>query len=107
MGFLSMASYNYLGCVSLDPVQVFKFRFLFTKLINYKQIIMLEEVMLYTVEHGDTLSKIAEKFYGDRTRWETIYNANEDVVVLLPGVELFIPIGLHFASANAIYGEVV
>ncbi|NEQ19646.1 MAG: hypothetical protein F6K28_08800 [Microcoleus sp. SIO2G3] len=37
---------------------------------------------------------IAEKFYGDRTCWQTIYDANQDVIVLIPGVELFIPLDL-------------
>jgi LysM repeat protein len=48
--------------------------------------------MFYTVEDGETLPKIAEKFYGDRTCWQTIYDANQDVIVLVPGVELFIPL---------------
>ncbi len=34
----------------------------------------------YTVEHGDNLSKIAEKVYGDRTQWKKIYDANSDVI---------------------------
>lgn len=51
--------------------------------------------MFYTVEDGDTLPKIAEKFYGDRTYWATIYDANENVVVLVPGVELVIPLHSH------------
>ncbi|KAB8314888.1 LysM peptidoglycan-binding domain-containing protein [Tolypothrix campylonemoides VB511288] len=50
--------------------------------------------MFYTVESGDTLPRIAEKFYGDRTCWQTIYDANQDVIVLIPGVELFIPLDL-------------
>ncbi|NMG09067.1 LysM peptidoglycan-binding domain-containing protein [Brasilonema sp. UFV-L1] len=48
--------------------------------------------MFYTVEDSDTLPKIAEKFYGDRTYWQTIYDANPDVIVLVPGAELFIPL---------------
>lgn len=51
--------------------------------------------MFYTVEAGDTLPRIAEKFYGDRTCWQTIYDANQDVIVLVPGVELFIPLELY------------
>jgi nucleoid-associated protein YgaU len=47
--------------------------------------------MLYTVETGDTLFKIAEKFYGDRICWQVIYNANPEVIVLVPGIELVIP----------------
>lgn len=48
--------------------------------------------MFYTVESGDTLPRIAEKFYGDRTCWQTIYDANQDVIVLVPGVVIFIPL---------------
>ncbi|MBW4626089.1 MAG: LysM peptidoglycan-binding domain-containing protein [Brasilonema octagenarum HA4186-MV1] len=48
--------------------------------------------MFYTVEDSDTLPKIAEKFYGDRIHWQIIYDANPDVIVLVPGVELFIPL---------------
>ncbi len=45
----------------------------------------------YTVEDGDTLPKIAEKFYGDRHRWQQIYDSNTEVIVLLRGITLFIP----------------
>lgn len=34
--------------------------------------------VLYTVGQGDTLAGIAEKFYGDRTAWRRIYQANRD-----------------------------
>jgi LysM repeat protein len=47
--------------------------------------------MFYTVENGDTLFKIAEKFYGDRICWQVIYNANPEVIVLVPGVKLLVP----------------
>lgn len=48
--------------------------------------------MYYTVEDGDTLPKIAQKFYGDRNKWEQIYDSNLDVVVLRRGTTLFIPV---------------
>ncbi|MBN1672971.1 MAG: LysM peptidoglycan-binding domain-containing protein [Kiritimatiellae bacterium] len=32
----------------------------------------------YTVREGDTLSRIASKFYNDPTEWERIYEANRD-----------------------------
>ncbi|MBW4511673.1 MAG: LysM peptidoglycan-binding domain-containing protein [Scytonematopsis contorta HA4267-MV1] len=47
--------------------------------------------MHYTVEHGDSLLKIAEKFYGNRSQWQIIYDANPNVIVLLPGTVLFVP----------------
>jgi nucleoid-associated protein YgaU len=34
----------------------------------------------YSVQQGDTLSRIAEKFYGDRKKWNYIYNANRDLL---------------------------
>lgn len=33
---------------------------------------------IYTVKKGDTLAGIAQKFYGDRTAWKRIYQANRD-----------------------------
>ena len=34
----------------------------------------------YTTQKGDTLSKIAQKVYGDKERWKDIYDANRDVL---------------------------
>ncbi len=34
----------------------------------------------YEVQSGDTLLSISEQFYGDATQWQTIYNANKDVI---------------------------
>ncbi|NJL10810.1 MAG: hypothetical protein HC908_13330 [Calothrix sp. SM1_7_51] len=48
--------------------------------------------MYYIVEDGDTLPKIAEKIYGDRKRWTKIFSANPHLIVLLPGVEVFVPL---------------
>ncbi len=48
--------------------------------------------MFYTVKDGDTLPKIADKFYGDRSLWRQIYDANPDVIILIPGTTLFIPL---------------
>lgn len=49
-------------------------------------------VMLYTVQPGDTLLKIAEKFYGNRVFWQLIIDANPDVIVLMPGIRMLIPL---------------
>lgn len=35
-------------------------------------------VRLHTVMKGDTLFSLAQKYYGDRSRWRDIYNANRD-----------------------------
>src|SRR5207245_1954393 len=32
----------------------------------------------YTVKAGDTLSKLAERFYNSMSKWERIYEANKD-----------------------------
>ena len=34
----------------------------------------------YTILLGDTLWSIAEKFYGDGTKWQSIYNANKAIL---------------------------
>jgi nucleoid-associated protein YgaU len=34
----------------------------------------------YTVKSGDCLWKIAKAYYGDGTKWKTIYNANKSVI---------------------------
>jgi nucleoid-associated protein YgaU len=51
--------------------------------------------MKYTVKSGDTLSSIAEQFYGDANRWREIFEANKDQIdkpsVIRPGWELVIP----------------
>ena len=49
----------------------------------------------YVVRKGDTLSKIAEQFYGDPTLYPRIFDANRDVLVdpnrIKPGQRLRIP----------------
>jgi nucleoid-associated protein YgaU len=49
----------------------------------------------YTVQAGDTLGKIAQKFYEDGDRWTEIYEANKaqiaDPNVIEVGLELVIP----------------
>ena len=37
-------------------------------------------MIYYSVQQGDTLSKIAEKFYNDRKKWTQIYNANRTLL---------------------------
>ncbi|MDW8055140.1 MAG: LysM peptidoglycan-binding domain-containing protein [Elusimicrobiota bacterium] len=48
----------------------------------------------HTVVAGDTLPKLAEKYYGDSTQWRKIYEANKDKIIrgqLVPGSVLEIP----------------
>ena len=50
----------------------------------------------YTVQADDTLSSIAQQYYGTSSRWQDIYIANSQVIgenpaVLPPGKKLFIP----------------
>jgi nucleoid-associated protein YgaU len=49
----------------------------------------------YTVQYGDTLWKIAEKVYGDGSRYMVIFEANRDLLDepdrIFPGQELVIP----------------
>lgn len=50
---------------------------------------------MYTVASGDTLSHIAERFYGKASGWNTIYQANRDQIddpdKIFPGQTLRIP----------------
>lgn len=53
------------------------------------------EVSRYTVVSGDTLWKIAQRVYGDGSRYMEIFEANTDVLEqpdhILPGQQLIIP----------------
>ncbi len=50
---------------------------------------------MYIVQSGDSLSKIAKKFYGNANSWKKIFDANKDVVknpdMIQPGWNLQIP----------------
>jgi LysM repeat protein len=48
----------------------------------------------HTVVAGDTLPKLAEKYYGDASQWRKIYEVNKDKIIrgqLTPGTVLEIP----------------
>lgn len=49
----------------------------------------------YTVKSGDSLSKIAKRYYGDANKWQRIYEANRDKItdpdLIHPGQEFIIP----------------
>ena len=50
---------------------------------------------VYTVVSGDSLSKIAKKFYGNANKWRAIFEANGDQLsnpdLIKPGQVLKIP----------------
>ncbi|HUR37144.1 MAG TPA: LysM peptidoglycan-binding domain-containing protein [Terriglobales bacterium] len=50
---------------------------------------------LYVVRSGDSLSKIAQREYGDANKWQRIFEANKDKIknpdLIHPGQELKIP----------------
>jgi nucleoid-associated protein YgaU len=50
---------------------------------------------IYTVQKGDSLSKIAKQFYGESSGWHRIHEANKDRIkdpnLIQPGWQLVIP----------------
>jgi nucleoid-associated protein YgaU len=52
-------------------------------------------VRAYTVASGDTLSKISKQFYNDANQWQSIFDANRDILSnpdrIFPGQHLRIP----------------
>lgn len=54
-----------------------------------------QEDKTYTVQPGDSLSKIAKAQYGDASKWRKIFDANSDTVknpdLIRPGQVLRIP----------------
>ncbi len=53
------------------------------------------EPKFYTVEKGDSLSKIAKEIYGDYQKWEALFEANKEVIenpdLIYPGQKIRIP----------------
>ena len=49
----------------------------------------------YVVVKGDSLSKIAQRVYGDARKWRKIYEANRDLIkdpdLIYPGQSLRVP----------------
>ena len=58
----------------------------------------------YTVQPGDTLSSIAQRFYGSPADWQLLYRANRSVIqnpnVIDPGEVLDVPYGPRLAARH-------
>ena len=54
-----------------------------------------DRMKTYTVKSGDTLSKIAQREYGDASQWRRIYEANRSEIknpdLIYPGQSFTIP----------------
>ncbi|MBI5574672.1 MAG: LysM peptidoglycan-binding domain-containing protein [Elusimicrobia bacterium] len=53
-----------------------------------------KKILLHTVERGDTLASISQKYYGTSDRWQDIYNANKNKIergMPVVGTQLVIP----------------
>jgi nucleoid-associated protein YgaU len=54
-----------------------------------------QEVRTYVVAKGDTLSKIAQREYGDANKWKQIFEANSETIknpdLIYPGQTLRLP----------------
>ena len=53
------------------------------------------EFTFYTIVKGDSLSKIAKKHYGDALKWNTLFEANREVIqnpdLIYPGQVIRVP----------------
>ncbi|MCB1019119.1 MAG: LysM peptidoglycan-binding domain-containing protein [Bryobacterales bacterium] len=53
------------------------------------------EFTFYTIVSGDSLSKIAKKYYGDALKWNTLFEANREVIqnpdLIYPGQVIRVP----------------
>jgi nucleoid-associated protein YgaU len=68
--------------------------------ISVGWVLRIPGFILYTVVTGDTLRRIADRFYGDESQWPRIHNANLDQVPnpdqIFPGQELRIPMTAQY-----------
>ncbi len=58
----------------------------------------LDELMVYTVLEGDTWSNLAQRFYQDGRYTRNLQRANDDLAVLTPGSDIFVPVYDFFAD---------
>ena len=58
-------------------------------------VVEADQPVFYTVESGDSLSKIALAQYGDAMKWEALFEANREVIkdpdLIYPGQQIRIP----------------
>ena len=56
---------------------------------------VVAEPNFYTIEKGDSLSKIAQREYGDAQKWNVLFEANKEVIedpdLIYPGQRIRIP----------------
>ncbi|MFQ5571943.1 MAG: peptidoglycan-binding protein LysM [Rhodothermales bacterium] len=50
----------------------------------------------YTIQSGDSLSKIARRYYGNATKWPALFEANREVIedpdLIYPGQQIRVPV---------------
>lgn len=53
------------------------------------------EYTFYEIQSGDSLSKIAREHYGDANKWQTLFEANREVIedpdLIYPGQKIRVP----------------
>ena len=51
--------------------------------------------VFYTIQKGDSLSKVAQAQYGDPMKWKALFEANREVIkdpdLIYPGQQIRIP----------------
>lgn len=62
---------------------------------NIAVVIPPPEPVFYTIQKGDSLSKIAKARYGDAMKWQALFEANREVIkdpdLIYPGQQIRIP----------------
>lgn len=55
-----------------------------------------QKYSFYTIQRGDSLSKVAKRYYGDAMRWPELFEANREVIqnpdLIYPGQQIRVPI---------------
>jgi nucleoid-associated protein YgaU len=98
---ISKATEYWSKALALDPNNIELNEFIRDAKLNIKPGMVPKKTTVesktkkYIVQKGDTLPKIAEKVYGDKTKWRKIFDANKNILdnpySLSVGQELTIP----------------